>query len=64
MTLYFLDDDQAQWLLTESQLRVWLAEHGVTMRSDVPPNGRWRGKPLYDPQRALRFCQQLEAWRT
>jgi len=54
MMPYYVDkNDQLVWLLTEPQLRAYLDERGVVMRSDVPANGQWRGKPLYDPKAAL-----------
>jgi hypothetical protein len=55
---------QARWLLNEHELRTWLAERGATWRDDIPATAKWRGERLYDARRALRFCEQLEAWRT
>ena len=53
----YIIDGKLRWLLREPELRTYLAERGVMMRPDVPANGRWRGKPLYDPKAALAYCE-------
>ena len=55
--MWFEQGGKLRWLLTEPQLRAYLNERGVVMRSDVPANGRWRRKPLYDPKAALAYCE-------
>ena len=55
--MWFEQAGKLRWLLTEPQLRAHLDERGLTMRSDVPVAGQWRGKQLYDPKAALAFCE-------
>ena len=66
MMPYYVDkNDRLVWLLTEPQLRTYLDERGIIMRSYVPVAGQWRGKPRYDPKAALAFCEaQPDEWWT
>jgi hypothetical protein len=54
---WYTIEDRPRWLLTEAQLKLYLAERGIEVPPDLPIADRFRRTALYSPSECLDFCE-------